>query len=172
MSYNERVVSLFFSTLRAAGILYFGFLALAVQAHTTAIYAGTHLIELEAEPHSPFVGESVKFLFALRDFQYQAIQKPMMVEMTITDSRTKESIYKTKPTLISDGKISYSYTLNREGSFKVALNAWEPDKPDIMRDGVFPIQVRTPPVNYVLVVSLLLIGFLAGVLTKSFFKQW
>ena len=116
------------------------------EAHSTAVYAGLYIIDMQAMPLAPLVGDPMHFNFQVYDLRYVHYAKPLKANLEITDPTTGGAIFITSSTLLTDGKFSADFTFPRQGIFNVTLNTWKPDEPNVIRDATFAIQVRNAPV--------------------------
>src|SRR5882724_503607 len=112
------------------------------EAHSTAVYAGLYIIDMQAMPLAPLVGDPMHFNFQVYDLRYVHYAKPLKANLEITDPTTGGAIFITSSTLLTDGKFSADFTFPRQGIFNVTLNTWKPDEPNVIRDATFAIQVR------------------------------
>lgn len=148
-------VKLLFSAAAAAA-----FVPLPVFAHgATGEYAGTHVVALEAEPRSPFVGETVKMTFYLRDLRRMIEENPFVISVEIQKdlSGGEEVIFSSEPETIMGGIYELDYAFPGAGPYHVQYNFWPPDNPDVKREAIFDIEAReAPPFSFLSPLSSLL----------------
>ena len=167
MKYTILFTSTFFS------VLLLTLTVSTVSAHVSfGVYAGTHAVAFVPQPGSPFSGETVEMNFFLRDLQgnfpNELFIARVVIQKALIDG-SEQNIAELTPDVVSPGKYTTRFRFDEGGHYRIEFLFNKIDKPDIIRDAVFDIEVRDPPVrgisySFVAVLSIFvaLVSFLGG----------
>lgn len=115
-------------------------------AHTVVgIYAGTHVVDLEAVPHSPLVGEEISMTFRLRDLSLQIPKEEFIIVADIienADSPERRPLARLDLKQESPGVYKTIYAFQKPGVYEIEFTFHKPHEPDIAREAIFVLEVR------------------------------
>ena len=149
-----------------AAIAGFSLQTFYTSAHSTAIYSGTHLVDFDMHPRSPFPGEKTRLTFKLFDLRYSPPQEDFVLSSEILEAETKAAIYAREPEIASGGLLEFDYTFKEPGFYAVQFFFNRQGEPDIVRDATFYVEVRNAPgfgaISFLAAALFGIVGFFIG----------
>lgn len=126
-------------------------LAHSSSAHSpVGVYAGTHVVDLEPAPRSPFPNEEVFITIRIRDLSLRFAEEDFSVEVVIlenADTDRETPIFQASAEKVKTGIWQTTYRFLKPGLYDVEVQFGLEEDPDRVREAVFQIEVRDQGVS-------------------------